>query len=246
MAQTLNARETAAIILQAMKDRRSIRNYTGEAIPKEDLDLIVEAGLTSASGHADYPWDIVVVQDLDVVHKLTGARAGSANMLKNATARSSSPTCTFWRTPWATEAAGSRSACVLTPRAETQKILCAVSSRCRKASAWRPSFPSVFRKKKRPRTMLPARQNGPASPRKRCSISNSDGFSTDITETPVPHCRNRRFRYVKAVFRSFFRIRARLIPAANQRIRAAKASATARMSSGRRFRASFTISSGIP
>ena len=84
MAQNQKARETAAIILQAMKDRRSIRNYTGEAIPKEDLDLIVEAGLTSASGHADYPWDIVVVQDLDIVHKLTGARAGSANMLKNA------------------------------------------------------------------------------------------------------------------------------------------------------------------
>ena len=84
MAQNQKARETAAIILQAMKDRRSIRNYTGEAIPKEDLELIVEAGLTSASGHADYPWDIVVVQDLDTVHKLAGARAGSANMLKNA------------------------------------------------------------------------------------------------------------------------------------------------------------------
>ena len=84
MAQNQKARETAAIILQAMKDRRSIRNYTGEAIPKEDLALIVEAGLTSASGHAGYPWDIVVVQDLDIVHKLTGARAGSANMLKNA------------------------------------------------------------------------------------------------------------------------------------------------------------------
>lgn len=84
MAQNLNARETAAIILQAMKDRRSIRNYTGEAIPKEDLDLIVEAGLTSASGHADYPWDIIVVQDLDIVHKLVDARAGAANMLKTA------------------------------------------------------------------------------------------------------------------------------------------------------------------
>ena len=65
MAKDPKNRETAAIILQAMKDRRSIRNYTGEAIPKEDLELIVEAGLTSASGHADYPWDIVVVQDLD-------------------------------------------------------------------------------------------------------------------------------------------------------------------------------------
>ena len=64
MAKDPKNRETAAIILQAMKDRRSIRNYTGEAIPKEDLELIVEAGLTSASGHADYPWDIVVVQHL--------------------------------------------------------------------------------------------------------------------------------------------------------------------------------------
>ncbi len=76
--------QNASIILQAMKNRRSIRSYTGEAIPREDLEQIVEAGLTSASGHADYPWDFVVVQDLDLVHKLSGARVGSANMLKTA------------------------------------------------------------------------------------------------------------------------------------------------------------------
>ena len=84
MNQDPRTRETAAIILQAMKNRRSIRSYTGGSVPKEDLDLIVEAGLTSASGHADYPWDIIVVQDLEIVHKLAGARLGAANMLKTA------------------------------------------------------------------------------------------------------------------------------------------------------------------
>ena len=84
MNQEPRTRENAAIILQAMKNRRSIRSYTGESVPKEDLDLIVEACLTSASGHADYPWDIVVVQDPELVHKLAGARLGAANMLNTA------------------------------------------------------------------------------------------------------------------------------------------------------------------
>lgn len=84
MNQDHKTRESAAIILQAMKNRRSIRSYTGESVPKEDLDLIIEAGLTSASGHADYPWNIVAVQDLELVHKLAGARLGAANMLKTA------------------------------------------------------------------------------------------------------------------------------------------------------------------
>ena len=164
--------------------------------------------------------------------------------------------------PWATEAAGSRSACVLTPRSETQKTLCAASSRCRKASAWRLSFPSAFRKKKRPRTMLPARQNGPASPRRKSSISDrapavSPVFSQDRLTSAITSAnrRGRRLRdglfslscsCIRAVSRSFFRIQDRFDPAADHRTRAAKASATARMSSGSRLLASFTISSGIP
>lgn len=84
MTQDPKTRETAAVILQAMKNRRSIRNYTGEPVPKGDLDLIVEAGLTSASGHAEYPWKIFAVQDMELIHKLVGVRQGAANMLKTA------------------------------------------------------------------------------------------------------------------------------------------------------------------
>jgi len=56
--------------LEAIRRRRSVRNYTGEPIPKEDLERIVDAGRLAASGSNLQPWDFIVVTDQAMINKL--------------------------------------------------------------------------------------------------------------------------------------------------------------------------------
>jgi nitroreductase len=49
--------------LEAINRRRSVRQYTGEAVPREDLTRIVDAGRLAATGSNRQPWDFVVVTD---------------------------------------------------------------------------------------------------------------------------------------------------------------------------------------
>jgi len=56
--------------LEAIRKRRSVRAYTGETIPKEDLEKIVDAGRLAASGNNRQPWEFVVVTDRAMIEKL--------------------------------------------------------------------------------------------------------------------------------------------------------------------------------
>jgi nitroreductase len=56
--------------LEAIRKRRSVRDYTGEPIPREDLETIVDAGRLAASGHNNQPWDFVVVTERDMIAQL--------------------------------------------------------------------------------------------------------------------------------------------------------------------------------
>ena len=56
--------------LEAIRKRRSVREYTGEPIPREDLETIVDAGRLAASGDNNQPWDFVVVTDRDTIEQL--------------------------------------------------------------------------------------------------------------------------------------------------------------------------------
>ena len=56
--------------LEAIRTRRSVRNYTGEPIPREDLETIVDAGRLAASGHNNQPWDFVVVTEGAMIEQL--------------------------------------------------------------------------------------------------------------------------------------------------------------------------------
>lgn len=71
-------------LLELMKSRRSVRQYTGEAVPQEKLDQIIKAGLLAASGKAIKPWEFVVVKDKDTLAALSKSRAVGAKMLENA------------------------------------------------------------------------------------------------------------------------------------------------------------------
>ena len=56
--------------LEAIRKRRSVREYTGEPIPKEDLETIVDAGRLAASGHNHQPWDFVVATERTMIEQL--------------------------------------------------------------------------------------------------------------------------------------------------------------------------------
>ncbi|MCX6038525.1 MAG: nitroreductase family protein [Chloroflexi bacterium] len=61
--------------LEAIRKRRSIRRYTDDAIPKADLETIVDAGRLAATGNNRQPWDFVVVTDRTMIErfKVSGA-----------------------------------------------------------------------------------------------------------------------------------------------------------------------------
>lgn len=72
-------------MLQDFLNRRSVRRYTGETVPADKLEQVLHSALTSASGHAWYPCEYIVVKDKDVLAKMSECRAGgSAAMLKGA------------------------------------------------------------------------------------------------------------------------------------------------------------------
>ena len=56
--------------LEAIRRRRSVRRYTGAPIPREDLEIIVDAGRLAASGSNGQPWDFIVVTERDMIEQL--------------------------------------------------------------------------------------------------------------------------------------------------------------------------------
>jgi len=56
--------------LDAIRKRRSIRKYTGDPIPRGDLETIVDAGRLAATGSNQQPWDFIVVTDWDTIDQL--------------------------------------------------------------------------------------------------------------------------------------------------------------------------------
>jgi len=71
-------------LLQLMLNRRSVRKYTGEAIPEDKIKLILQAGLASATSKNRKPWEFVVVQEKETLQTLAKCRTGAAKMLENA------------------------------------------------------------------------------------------------------------------------------------------------------------------
>lgn len=62
----------------AITKRRSIRQYTGDPIPKEDLEKIIDAARMAPSGNNKQPWHFVVVSSKDIIQKLSKAADWSA------------------------------------------------------------------------------------------------------------------------------------------------------------------------
>lgn len=71
-------------LLEAMRNRRSVRTYTSEPVAEDKLEKILQAGLLSASGRARRPWEFIVVREKETLKKMAVSRAAGAKMLEDA------------------------------------------------------------------------------------------------------------------------------------------------------------------
>ena len=74
-------------VMKAMLARRSVRSYTGDPVPMEALNAILEAGMLSPSSRGARPWELIVIRDKQVLIELSSCRqGGAARMLVGADA----------------------------------------------------------------------------------------------------------------------------------------------------------------
>ena len=55
---------------EAIRKRRSVRAYTGELIPRSDIEKIVDAGRLAATGGNRQPWEFIAVTDRATIERL--------------------------------------------------------------------------------------------------------------------------------------------------------------------------------
>jgi nitroreductase len=60
-------------VLEAIKERRSIRAYTDEEVSEEDVERLIEAARWAPSAGNIQPWAFVVVKDVETKRKLSYA-----------------------------------------------------------------------------------------------------------------------------------------------------------------------------
>lgn len=59
------------LVIETIKNRRSIRRYLPLQINDEELSLIVEAGTWAPSGHNNQPWHFSVIQNKELIDMIS-------------------------------------------------------------------------------------------------------------------------------------------------------------------------------
>jgi nitroreductase len=67
-----------------MHKRRSVRKYLERSIEPEKIDTLLEAALRAPSGKSKYPVEFIVVDDRDMLAKLSVSKPAGAAFLKHA------------------------------------------------------------------------------------------------------------------------------------------------------------------
>jgi len=70
-------------VLTVIQNRKSVRNFTGESVSKDDLNLILKAGMCAPTAVNKQPWNFVVVTDRATLD-LLAEKLPSAKMLSKA------------------------------------------------------------------------------------------------------------------------------------------------------------------
>ena len=81
--------------IEAIQKRRSVREYTGDPIPKADIEKILDAARLAPSGYNQQPWHFIVITDHEFIllHSISGVwSAKSAAII----AIVMDPTSEFW------------------------------------------------------------------------------------------------------------------------------------------------------
>ena len=68
-------------VIDAIKKRRSIRSYESKPIPKDLVNMIIEAGNEAPSAMNSQPWRFVVVEEKEIKDKLLGAALPNAKKI---------------------------------------------------------------------------------------------------------------------------------------------------------------------
>ena len=58
------------VLLNFIKERRSIRQYQEKEIPDDEIEMILEAGRWAPSGSNKQPWEFIVVKDKDIIQQI--------------------------------------------------------------------------------------------------------------------------------------------------------------------------------
>jgi nitroreductase len=69
-------------MIELVRKRRSIRSYTKEPVDRQTLELLVETLLRAPSSRNINPWEFVVVDDRELLKKLSAAKAHGSAFLK--------------------------------------------------------------------------------------------------------------------------------------------------------------------
>ena len=69
---------------QLLVNRRSTRRYTSESIDPENVRLILEAALLAPTSKNGRPWQFVVVEDKDMLQRLSECKPAGAAPIANA------------------------------------------------------------------------------------------------------------------------------------------------------------------
>jgi len=59
------------VVLENIKNRRSIRKFKPEQIKQEELETILEVAIYAPTGHNDQPWHFTIIQDPDVIQHIS-------------------------------------------------------------------------------------------------------------------------------------------------------------------------------
>lgn len=71
-------------MLDLLMKRRSIRKYKDQEVEKEILDKILTGALTAPSSKNRMPWELIVVNDKELLDKLGDSRGVASSPLKSA------------------------------------------------------------------------------------------------------------------------------------------------------------------
>ncbi len=72
------------MVMPEIQKRRSIRKFNDQPVEPEKIDIIIEAALRSPSSMGRDPWEFIVVDDKEMLEKLSKAKPHGSAFLKGA------------------------------------------------------------------------------------------------------------------------------------------------------------------